>query len=462
MADSPVRILVKIGDPTTGANEVAVTASGELTTIAGANAGVNIGDIDINAFDVALTDADDDVVAGAQETLRVIGLGYGWDGSQWERITTDASGSMDVNVTLALPTGANTIGNVVLTAAGGLDALELIDDAVFADDAPFTLTTSKAMVAGVIVDATLSALAAADADVVPLRVNANGALHVTGGGGGTEFVEDTAASGGELGGLILGVRRDADTSPVTADNDYHGLIFNALGALKVEVFDGGDSLTVDSTDLGTIAGAVTGSEMQVDIVTITPDVMLGTDFSDVLGTASLVLATQADTLANTLDGLQVTAFGYNYNGATWDRVLGDATDGLLVNLGSNNDVSFTPSTLSGEAYVRTTSADVAVDATMNVDEADTGATTSYCVGFDASASVPIKVELQHVTDGTGTPVVTLFAAAGEPIHWRAPQRDYFEQLFTANAGFDGWRVVITNKDSTDAADLYGTIYTENV
>lgn len=48
----------------------------------------------------------------------------------------------------------------------------------------------------------------------------------------TEFSEDTAHSSGATGNLILGVRRDADTSPVNADNDYHTLIFNATGFLK--------------------------------------------------------------------------------------------------------------------------------------------------------------------------------------------------------------------------------------
>lgn len=342
MADSPVRLLVKIGDPTTAANEAAVSASGELSVILAANDGVDIGDVTVADFGAALTDTDDDIVAGAQETLRVIGLTYGWDGTQWERVTTDASGSMDVNIT---------------------------------------------------------------ADAVGL--------------------------------------------------------------------------------------------------------MLGTDFSSVMGSASLILATQADDVVNTSDGLQTSTFNYVFDGATWDRMLGDSANGTLVNLGTNNDITIEggavvgtdggagpadvlsiggtesggniqeilvdstgalqvdvlsgggESTPTGHVAVRATSADVAVDATINVDEADAGGTTSKCRGFDASASVPIKAELQSVVDGTGTPIVTLFAQAGEPIHWRAPHRDYFETAFGANAGFDGWRVVVTNKDSTDPADLYGTIYTEN-
>lgn len=47
------------------------------------------------------------------------------------------------------------------------------------------------------------------------------------------YVEDAASAGGEDLMMIGGYRRDADTSPVSADGDYHGLIFNDLGELKV-------------------------------------------------------------------------------------------------------------------------------------------------------------------------------------------------------------------------------------
>jgi hypothetical protein len=47
--------------------------------------------------------------------------------------------------------------------------------------------------------------------------------------------EDAAHSSGDVGNYILGVRQDADTSPVSADGDYHGLIFNAIGRLKCSI-----------------------------------------------------------------------------------------------------------------------------------------------------------------------------------------------------------------------------------
>ncbi len=59
------------------------------------------------------------------------------------------------------------------------------------------------------------------------------------------FAEDVAAQAADKGVAILAVRRDADTSLVGADNDYANLQVDANGALKVEIFDGGGSHTVD-------------------------------------------------------------------------------------------------------------------------------------------------------------------------------------------------------------------------
>jgi hypothetical protein len=52
----------------------------------------------------------------------------------------------------------------------------------------------------------------------------------------------------------------------------------------------------------------------------------------------------ADATSATANKLGVMSRGTVYNGTTWDRMKGDATDGLLVNLGSNNDVSLNAGT----------------------------------------------------------------------------------------------------------------------
>ena len=89
-----------------------------------------------------------------------------------------------------------------------------------------------------------------------------------------------------------------------------------------------------NTDLGTLAGAVTGSEMQVDIVsapTLTVDLGVNNDVTTELETADLDTGAGTDTQA--VVGLLGSADGGG------ELIPGSATNGLLVNLGSNNDVT---------------------------------------------------------------------------------------------------------------------------
>ena len=128
-------------------------------------------------------------------------------------------------------------------------------------------------------------------------------------------------------------------------------INNGVGASAVPIQDGGNSITVDGTvtaelsatdnavlddiaaKLGTIdadtsalAGAISGTEVQVDIVT-----MPAVDTE--LTTADLDTGGGTDTRA--VVGLVGSASGGG------QIIPGSATDGLLVNLGSNNDVTVT-------------------------------------------------------------------------------------------------------------------------
>lgn len=132
-------------------------------------------------------------------------------------------------------------------------------------------------------------------------------------------------------------------------------VVSASKPLPVSIISG--SVTVDTTGLATsakqdtIIGHLDGVEgllttIDGDTGTLAgTDFMLGTDFSAVFGTGTLVTTTQADDLANTLDGINTTSFLYAFDGTTWDRLRGDSTNGLLVNLGANNDVTVTSSAL---------------------------------------------------------------------------------------------------------------------
>ena len=69
------------------------------------------------------------------------------------------------------------------------------------------------------------------------------------------YAEDVAAQAADKGVAILAVRRDADTSLVGTDNDYAQLQVDANGRLKVEAFSG-EALPVTLTST-TITGTVT-------------------------------------------------------------------------------------------------------------------------------------------------------------------------------------------------------------
>lgn len=81
----------------------------------------------------------------------------------------------------------------------------------------------------------------ADGDYAMLSVDSTGALRVTGGGGGTQYAEDTAHVSGDTGTLSLAVRRDANTTLVDTTGDYAPLQVDASGSLKVAITAGAGS-----------------------------------------------------------------------------------------------------------------------------------------------------------------------------------------------------------------------------
>lgn len=156
---------------------------------------------------------------------------------------------------------------------------------------------------------------------------------------GTAEIGKLAAGAAEIGS----VKWAGTSPPIGAGTETAALrvtiATDSTGVLSID--DNGSSLTVDNAGLTELAAAINSSKLDIDIASSTVDVMLGSDFSNVLGTASLILTTQADNVVNTSDGLQTTSFLYVYDGSTWDRLRGDSTNGMLVNLGSNNDVVVT-------------------------------------------------------------------------------------------------------------------------
>ncbi len=100
----------------------------------------------------------------------------GDDGTNRKNINVDATtGDVQVDVTNTITADLGATDTAHLAAIE--TAVEIIDNTVFVDDAPFTLTSSSVSIAGAIRDDQLVTLSAAEGDAVPLRVTHDGKLH---------------------------------------------------------------------------------------------------------------------------------------------------------------------------------------------------------------------------------------------------------------------------------------------
>lgn len=374
----------------------------------------------------------------------------------------DASNRLTVLADLGTTDNA-VLDNIDTQTAAIQTATQIIDNTIFADDAAFTLASSSVNMAGAIRDDALSTLTAVEGDAVPLRVSSTGALHVTGGGGGTqyniddasptvvtmagvvrddslttltevdgdatvlrvsstgalhvtgggggtEYTEDVATANPIVGTATLMERDDALTTVTPIEGDWIAFRGTAEGALWVQDFNS-DAILADTanmdTNLTTIAGAVSGTEMQVDVITSAlPSGAATAAKQPALGTAgtasSDVITVQGITSMTPL----VVDLGAN-NDVT-------VTGTVTVDLGANNDVNVTQMNstavsmgngASGTGVQRVT---IASDSTgvigHNTTNLADGVTTVTTAGTDvalAGSTTAKWVIIQAQTDNTG-------------------------------------------------------------
>lgn len=158
---------------------------------------------------------------------------------------------------------ANALTNPILVElSDGTNALHKVVDAVAgATDGGVAILAVR--------DDALSAITPADGDYSQLRVDANGGLWVTmtNPSGGTQYAEDSVAADGDMGTMALAVRKDAIGANTGTDGDYSSLLTDANGRLYVNIFDGGNSITVDGSV--SITGSVTVTATDLDIRDLT-------------------------------------------------------------------------------------------------------------------------------------------------------------------------------------------------
>lgn len=238
--------------------------------------------------------------------------------------------------------GINDSGNSITVDNNGtfvtqidgaaLTALQLIDDVVYIDDADWTDNTSKHTLVGGVYQS--SPHTVTDGDVTPFLTDVNGRLAVTVGNTVTvgshavtnagvfvvqvdgsaltalQLIDDPVATLGTTTyseattkGTIMGaVRRDADTTLVDTTNEISPLQVDANGRLKVEVFDGGDSHTVDNGGTFVVqvdGNALTALQLIDDIVYVDDTATHATGSSK--GALIMAAATPTDTAVSAND-----------------------------------------------------------------------------------------------------------------------------------------------------------------
>lgn len=238
-----------------------------------------------------------------------------------------AGNEVQVDIVGPLPSGSNSIGNVGVTSVVPGTAATSLGKAV--DSVAGETDTGVAILA--VRDDALSTLTPAEGDYVTLRVNAEGALHVTSSGGATaavQYNEDTSHVSGDKGVLTLAVRNDTEGTLVSTNGDYSSLQIDGVGALRVSdsatraVLGTASDAAIITDSVGTVAGWMRGmvkwayermpsSLGQKTSATSLP-VVLPSD-QIVKTSPDLARAAFGETLVANLDVRSIISFSYGIN-----------------------------------------------------------------------------------------------------------------------------------------------------
>lgn len=318
------------------------------------NANIQVGNADVstsNRVPVQLFDgAGDSVMDDANNAVRVNIIAGGGTGGT--AMTDDA---------------AFTVGATSFTPVGGTyrTSRDNLDDN---DGGACALTQKRAQLVCVETPAGDTAM---DDTNDAVRVNV-----VTGVTAVTEYTE------GAIDATITGI---AALGEGTSNNL---VVFRVDDNGSAHVSDGGNSLTVDNSTLSVVGGGTEATALRVTIASDSTGVLSIDDNGGSLtvdGTVSIsgtidtelsAAAALADNTANPTV-TSVGSFPHWFDGSTWDRARGDSTDGLLVNLGANNDVAVTSSALPTGAATSANQATIighidGVEGILTTIDADTG------------------------------------------------------------------------------------------
>lgn len=200
--------------------------------------------------------------------------------------------------------------------------------------------------------------------------------------------------------------------------------------------------------------STTANGLAVDVTRVTGTVTVDTELTTA---AALADATANPTITN------IASFLMGYNGTTWDRVRTANTGRLQVDIVSGGSAD----TPTNPVAIHTTIAALAAGSSSTTEHrtTDLGGTTKKLTKIVMWSSVAYKGVVSSVLNNVATTITTIGGAAFqttpyEPAGGRTG-RNYHSVVFSANAGFDGFQVISTNLDASEAADVYVTLYYED-
>lgn len=392
---------------------------------------------------------------------------------------TDNGGSLTIDATsLPLPTGAATAANQS-TIIGHVDGIESLLTTIDSDTS--NISTKIDTIAGAVSGTEMQVdvltmptvtVSATNLDIRDLS-HSQDSVRI---GDGTDLANVTAA--GEL-NVLSTAQPGVDIGDVT--------INNASGGSAVNIQDGGNSITIDNTNLDTPLSTLDATlntllkpaDTLAAITSITNVVHVDDNSSSltiddggssitvdgsisVSGSVDTELPSAAALADNTANPTApaVGAFGMIWDGANWDRTPGNQTDGVLVNLGANNDVTVTSSALPSGAATSANQTTIighvdGIESLLTTIDADT---SNISTKIDTLAGAVSGTEMQvdvltlpalptgtntigsvKLTDGTDTAAIT---AAGE-----------LSVLATAQPGTDIGDVTINNASGGSAVNI---------
>lgn len=465
MADTRARVGVKIVDPTTNANEAAVSAAGHLLVdVANVSDTTITVDTELPAA-AALTDN------FANPTAPGVGaFGMLWDGSTWDRAPGSSTGGQFVQgdiahdgvadafpllsggyASAAAPTSVSADGDAVRAwylRNGAAAAVLTAAGALIGGDAANGLDVDVTRVTGTVtVDSELPAAAALTDNFANPTAPGVGAFNMVwdgatwdrapGSSAGGAFVQGDIAHDGVADAFPLmegGIASAAAPTSVSADGD----------AVRAWYIRNGAAATV-ITAAGALVGGDAANGLDVDVTRVTGTVTVD---SELPSAAALADATSNPTVPG------VGGFLMGYNGTTWDRVRTANTGRLQVDVitGGGVDTPVNP-VLSYQ-----TSSALAAGSAVALTTAE--AASKKLSGVDVWASVAFKATITTVDNAVESGVKGIGGgAAYKSWQFTAPHRNYI--TLGATAGLDAFRVNVTNLDNSQAADVYAVFYYED-